>query len=327
MTEATLAVSYADIASAAKTLEGVAHRTPVLTSHQADAHANARLFFKCENFQRVGAFKFRGAYNAISNLSEAQKRQGVIAFSSGNHAQAMALSARLLGVHATIVMPHDAPAMKLSATRGYGAEVVIYHREHEDREVVAAKLVSERGLSLIPPYDHASVIAGQGTATKELIEEVGPLDYLFVCVGGGGLISGSAIAAAHLSPGCTVIGVEPEAGNDAQQSLRSGKIVHIPLPNTIADGAQTLHVGNLTLPIMQAYVKDIVTVSDDQLRTQMRFFAERMKIVVEPTGCLGAAAVMSRVVDVSNARVGVIVSGGNVDSETLCRCLSAAASL
>ncbi len=327
MNDSTLAVSYADILGAAQRLEGVAHRTPVLTSSQADEIAGAKLFFKCENFQRIGAFKFRGAYNAILCLSDAQRQQGVVAFSSGNHAQAVALSARMLGVKATIVMPHDAPAMKLAATRGYGAEVVIYHRQNEDREVVARKLVNERGLALIPPFDYAPVIAGQGTAAKELFEDVGTLDYLFVCVGGGGLLAGSAISAAHLSPDCRVIGVEPEAGNDAQQALRSGSRVHIPVPDTIADGAQTQQVGALTLPIMQAHVKDIVTVNDDQLRKQMRFFVERMKIVVEPTGCLGAAAVMNRIVDVKDARVGVIVSGGNVDPDTLCRCLGAAAAV
>lgn len=327
MSDSTLAVSYADILGAAQRLEGVAHRTPVLTSSQADERTGAKIFFKCENFQRIGAFKFRGAYNAISCLSEAQRRQGVVAFSSGNHAQAVALSARMLGVKAAIVMPHDAPAMKLAATRGYGAEVVIYHRQNEDRETVAGKLVSERGLSLIPPFDYAPVIAGQGTAAKELFDSVGALDYLFVCVGGGGLIAGSAVAAAQLSPGCSVIGVEPEAGNDAQQSLKSGTRVHIAVPDTIADGAQTQQVGKLTLPIMQAHVKDILTVSDDQLCTQMRFFVERMKIVVEPTGCLGAAAVLNQLVDVAGARVGVIVSGGNVDPDTLCRCLGAAASL
>lgn len=327
MNDTTLAVNYTDVLDAARRLEGVAHRTPVMTSRQADEKTGAKLFFKCENFQRIGAFKFRGAYNAISCLSEAQRRQGVVAFSSGNHAQAVALSARMLGVKATIVMPHDAPAMKLAATRSYGAEVVIYHRQNEDREVVAGKLVNERGLALIPPFDYAPVIAGQGTAAKELFEEVGALDYLFVCVGGGGLIAGSAISAAHLAPDCRVIGVEPEAGNDVQQSLRSGTRVHIAVPDTIADGAQTQQVGKLTLPIIQAHVKDIVTVSDDQLRTQMRFFVERMKIVVEPTGCLGAAAVMNRIVDVAGARVGVIVSGGNVDPDSLCRCLAAAGPL
>lgn len=323
MTDPHLAVSYADVARAARTLSGIAHHTPVLTSHQADELAGAHVFFKCENLQRVGAFKFRGAYNAISRLDDRQRAAGVVAFSSGNHAQAIALAARMLGAPATVVMPHDAPALKLAATRGYGATVVLYDRDKEDRETVASALVQGKGLTLIPPYDHADVIAGQGTAAKELIEEVGPLDYLFVCVGGGGLLSGSAIAAAELSPECTVIGVEPEAGNDAQQSLRSGHIVRIAVPDTIADGARTQYIGKLVLPILQAYVRDIVTVSDDQLRAQMRFFAERMKIVVEPTGCLAAAAVLNRVVDIAGARVGVIVTGGNVDPKLFCDCITA----
>lgn len=317
MTKNNLAVCYDDIVSASNTLKNIAHRTPVLTSSQADEQANARLFFKCENFQRIGAFKFRGAYNAISKLNQDQQRKGVVAFSSGNHAQAVALAGRMLGVQVRIVMPHDAPAMKVAATRGYGAEVIIYQRGVEDREVVAKRLVEEHALSLIPPFDHPHVIAGQGTAAKELFEEVGQLDYLFVSTGGGGLLSGSAIAAAHLSPQCVVIGVEPEAGNDVQQSLRSGKPVHIPVPNTIADGAQTQQVGQLTFPILQTYVKDIVTVTDAQLCTQMRFFAERMKMIVEPTGCLAAAAVMHKVLDVAGARVGIIVSGGNVDVDML----------
>lgn len=321
---AALAVNYQDIVAAAKRLEGVARRTPVLTSGQADRQADASIFFKCENFQRVGAFKFRGAYNAISCLSEEQKQRGVVAFSSGNHAQGMALAARMLGVHATIVMPGNAPAMKLAATREYGAEIILYDREREDREVIAARLSDERGCAVIPAYDHPDVIAGQGTAAKELFDTVGPLDYLFVCTGGGGLLSGCAIAAAHLSPGCIVIGVEPEAGNDAQQSLRTGNVVHIPVPDTIADGAQTQHIGKLVLPILQAYVKDIITVSDDQLRTQMRFFAERMKIVVEPAGCLAAAAVMHRALAFSGAKVGVIVSGGNVDMTLFANSIAAA---
>jgi threonine dehydratase len=324
MTAAKLAVTYQDIAAAAERLQGVAHQTPVLTSGHADRQANAAVFFKCENFQRVGAFKFRGAYNAISCLSEAQKQQGVVAFSSGNHAQGIALAARMLGVRATIVMPGNAPAMKLAATREYGAEIMLYDREREDREVIAARLSSERGCAIIPAYDHRDVIAGQGTVAKELFDAVGPLDYLFVCTGGGGLLSGCAIAAAHLSPKCIVIGVEPEAGNDAQQSLRSGNIVHIPVPDTIADGAQTQHIGELVLPIIQAYVKDIVTVSDAQLRTQMRFFAERMKIVVEPAGCLAAAAVMHKAFEFQGAKVGVVVSGGNVDMELFGRCIAAA---
>jgi threonine dehydratase len=306
-------IGYPDVAAAAQTLQGVARRTPVLTSQQADAIAGAGLYFKCENFQRAGAFKFRGAYNALSRFSAAQRRRGAVAFSSGNHAQAVALAARLLEMPAVIVMPGDAAPAKLVATREYGAEVVPYDRYAEDRAAIAERLVSERGATLVPPFDHPDVIAGQGTVARELIEETGPLDYLFVCVGGGGLLAGCAIAAAELSPRCKVIGVEPEAGNDAQQSLRSGAIVHIPVPQTIADGAQTTAVGKLTFPIMQRLVSDIVTVSDEQLRTQMRFFAERMKIVVEPTGCLAAAAVMNRVIDVRGLRVGVVVSGGNVD--------------
>ena len=308
-----LAVSYADIAQAAQVLSGVAHRTPVLTSQQADAATGASLFFKCENFQRAGAFKFRGAYNALSQLSPAQKQRGVIAFSSGNHAQAVALAGRMLNVATCIVMPHDAPAMKIAATREYGGQVVLYQRGVEDREVVAGRIVAERGLALIPPYDHPDVIAGQGTVALELIEEVGPLDYLFVCTGGGGLLSGCAIATARLAPHCKIIGVEPEAGNDVQQSMRTGTRVHIDVPATIADGAQTQQVGKLTFPILQALVSEIVTVSDLQLCRQIRFFAERMKIVVEPTGCLAAAAVLNNVVDVTGARVGIIVSGGNVD--------------
>lgn len=310
-----LAVNYDDILNAAHALEGVAHRTPVLTSTQADQHCNARLFFKCENFQRIGAFKFRGAYNALSQFTTDQRKRGVLAFSSGNHAQAIALAAQILKVQACIVMPHDAPAMKIAATKAYGAEVVLYQRGIEERESVAGRILEQRGFTLIPPFDHAHVIAGQGTAAKELFDEVGSLDYLFVCTGGGGLISGCAIAASHLSPQCIVIGVEPLAGNDVQQSLRTGQRIHIPLPATIADGAQTQQVGQLTFPIIQAHVKDIVTVTDEQLCTQMRFFAERMKIVVEPTGCLAAAAVMHKVIDVSEKRVGVIVSGGNIDIE------------
>ncbi len=326
MAETRLAVTYQDIAAAAQRLDGVAHRTPVQTSRQADELAGAKLFFKCENFQRVGAFKFRGAYNAISCLSDGQRAAGVVAFSSGNHAQGMALAARMLGVKVTIVMPTDAPAMKLAATRGYGAEVILYDRKTEDREAIAARLATERGSPVIPAYDHADVIAGQGTSAVELFEEAGPLDYLFVPMGGGGLLSGCSIAAATLSPGCKVIGVEPEAGNDGQRSLRSGEIVHIPMPETIADGAQTQHIGKLVLPILQAHVKDVMTVSDDQLRTQMRFFVERMKMVVEPTGCLAAAAVMHRLVDVVGKRVGVVISGGNVDPLALSACLASAGS-
>jgi threo-3-hydroxy-L-aspartate ammonia-lyase len=308
-----LPISFEDVAAAASRLRGVAHRTPVMTSRTADARSGGQLFFKCENLQRMGAFKFRGAYNALAQFTPEQRRAGALAFSSGNHAQAIALAARLLGMPAVIVMPKDAPRMKIEATRGYGAEVVLYDRYAENREALAARLAEERGMTLIPPYDHAHVMAGQGTAALELIEEVGELDLLFVCVGGGGLVSGCAVAARHLLPGCRVIGVEPEAGNDVQQSLARGEIVHIDVPRTIADGAQTQHAGRLTFPVIQALVERVVTVSDEQLVSTMRFFGERMKIIVEPTGCLGAAAALDNVVDVRGKRAGVILSGGNID--------------
>ena len=316
-----LAISYADIAAAAARLQGVAHRTPVMSSRTADEITGAQVFFKCENLQRMGAFKFRGAYNALSQFSPAQRRTGAIAFSSGNHAQAIALSARLLHMPSVIVMPADSPAAKLAATRGYqegqaGSEVVIYDRYTEDREAIGKRLAIERGMTLIPPYDHPHVMAGQGTAAAELIEQTaagGPLDLLLVCVGGGGLISGCAVAAKHLCPGIEVVGVEPEAGNDTQQSLARGEIVHIDTPRTIADGAQTQHSGTLTFPVIQQLVSRIVTVSDAQLVEAMRFFAERLKLVVEPTGALGAAALLQSVVPARGKRVGVIISGGNVD--------------
>jgi len=309
----SLPVSYADIERARERLKGVAHRTPVLTSHTANAATGAHLFFKCENLQRMGAFKFRGAYNSLAQFSPQQRKHGVVAFSSGNHAQAIALAARLLGIPATIVMPHDAPQMKIEATRGYGAEVIGYDRYKEDREAIGKRLAAERSLTLIPPFDHAHVIAGQGTAAAELIEDVGALDLLLVCVGGGGLISGSAVAARHLAPDCRVIGVEPEAGDDVQRSFRAGQIVHIDVPKTIADGAQTQQPGVLTFATIQALVSDIVTVSDAALVRAMRFFAERMKVVVEPTGALAAAAALEGKVPVVGKRVGVIVSGGNID--------------
>ena len=309
----TLAISYADVAAAAQRLAGVAHRTPVMTSRTANEITGAELFFKCENLQRMGAFKFRGAYNALAQFTPEQCKGGVVAFSSGNHAQAIALSARLLGMPATIVMPQDAPAIKIEATRGYGAEVLLYDRYTEDREAIGQRLARERGMTLIPPYDHPHVMAGQGTAALELMQDVGRLDLLLVCVGGGGLISGCAVAAHHLQPDCRVIGVEPEAGNDVQQSLRKGEIVHIDVPHTIADGAQTQHPGRYTFPVIQALVADVVTVSDEALKRALRFFAGRMKIVVEPTGCLGAAAAFEQAIDVRGRRVGVILSGGNVD--------------
>lgn len=305
--------TYDDVAAAAVRLAGHAHRTPVLRSRTADALLGAEVFFKCENLQRAGAFKFRGAFNALSRFDAAQRRAGVVAFSSGNHAQAIALAGRLLGIPAAIVMPQDAPAAKVAATRGYGAEVILFDRYTEDREAIGRRLAHERGMTLVPPFDHADVIAGQGTATKELIDEVGPLDDLFVCLGGGGLISGAALAARALSPACRVHGVEPEAGNDAQQSLARGEIVHIATPQTIADGAQTQHVGELTFAIIRRDVDDILTASDAQLVLAMRFFAERMKLVVEPTGCLGFAAACHAGPALQGRRVGVIVSGGNID--------------
>ena len=309
----TLPISHDDVVAAHERIRGVAHRTPVLTSTTANALTGAQLFFKCENFQRMGAFKFRGAYNAIAQFTPEQKAGGVITFSSGNHAQAIALSARLLGVKAVIVMPNDAPAVKVDATRGYGGEVVFYDRYTEDREALGRRLAAERGLTLIPPYDHPHVMAGQGTAAKELIEEVGELDLLLVPLGGGGLLSGCASAARALAPACRVIGVEPEAGNDGQRSLRSGAIVHIDTPQTIADGAQTQHLGEYTFAVIRALVDDVVTVGDAELVETMAFFASRMKAVVEPTGCLAAAAALKQKVDVRGKRVGVIVSGGNVD--------------
>lgn len=285
----------------------------MLTSRTANEIAGCELFFKCENFQRIGAFKFRGAYNALSRFDAAQRAAGVLTFSSGNHAQAIALSARLQGIAATIIMPEDAPAAKMAATRGYGAEIITYNRYTEDRDVLGRKLAQERGMTLIPPYDHADVIAGQGTAAKELFEETGPLDVLLVCLGGGGLLSGSALSAAALSPECRVIGVEPEAGNDGLLSLQRGEIVHIDAPKTLADGAATTHLGTLTFALIQRYVSQIVTVSDDELVQTMKFFAQRMKLVVEPTGCLAATAALQKKVSLAGKRVGVVVSGGNVD--------------
>ncbi len=305
--------SYDDVAAAARRLEGYAHRTPVLRSRTVDEALGASVFFKCENFQRMGAFKFRGAFNALSRFDARQRQAGVVAFSSGNHAQAVALAARLLGMPASIVMPHDAPVQKVAATQGYGGKVVFYDRYTEDREAIGARLAEQHGMTLVPPYDHTDVIAGQGTAAKELLDEVGPLDALYVCLGGGGLLSGSALAARALSPQAKLYGVEPEAGNDGQQSFRSGAIVHIATPKTIADGAQTQHLGKLTFDIIRRDVDDILTASDAELIEAMRFFAERMKVVVEPTGCLGFAAARRQVQ--RGQRVGVIVSGGNVDMQ------------
>ncbi len=317
-----MSITYEDVVAAAGRIEGHAHRTPVLTSRTANDELGAEIFFKAENMQRMGAFKFRGAFNALSRFNEEQRKAGVVAFSSGNHAQAIALSAKLLGIPATIIMPEDAPASKIAATRGYGGNVVTYDRYKEDREAIGRKLAEENGMTLIPPYDHADVIAGQGTAAKELFEEVGELDYFFVCLGGGGLLSGSTLATRALSPKCKLYGVEPEAGNDGQQSFRSGSIVPIDTPKTIADGAQTQHLGSLTFPIIQREVEDILTVSDAELVDAMRFFAARMKIVVEPTGCLGFAAARKMKEELRGKRVGVLISGGNVDIERFAALLS-----
>jgi len=306
-------LQFSEVEKAALRIKGVAHHTPVLTSTTANRLARAQLFFKCENFQRSGAFKFRGAYNALSKFTEDQRRAGVLTYSSGNHAQAIALSASLLGMAASIIMPHDAPALKVAATKGYGAEVIVYDRYKQNREEIGRRLAQQRGMTLIPPYDHPDVICGQGTAAMELFADTGPLDVLLVCLGGGGLLAGSALAAAAMSPDCRIIGVEPEAGNDGQQSLRSGAVVHIAVPDTIADGAMVTHLGAHNFEVIRREVDDIVTVSDDQLVATMRFFAERMKMIVEPTGCLAAAAALQGVVAVEGKKVGILVSGGNVD--------------
>ena len=312
-----MTVTWEDIVSASARIEGVAHRTPVLTSTTANERTGAQLFFKAENTHRMCAFNVRGAYNALSQFSDDQKQAGVIAFSSGNHAQAIALAAKILGIKATIVMPEDAPANKLAATRGYGAEVVLYDRYKEDREAIGNRIAEEQGGTVIPPFDHPHIIAGQGTAAKELIEDVGELDMVVTSLGGGGLLAGTAIAThAHL-PNAAIYGVEPEAGNDGQQSFRTGKLVTIEAPRTIADGAQTLRLGNLTFPIIQEHVTDVVTATDDELLEAMRFMAFRMKQVVEPTGCLPVAAVMNGVIDVAGKRVGIILSGGNVGENML----------
>lgn len=310
--------TYADVEAAASRIAGVAHRTPVLTSRTLDALTGAEFFFKCENFQRMGAFKFRGAFNALSKFSAEQRKAGVVAFSSGNHAQGIALSAQLLNIPATIVMPHDAPAAKVAATKGYGAQVVVYDRYKEDREAIGRRLAEENGLTLIPPYDHPDILSGQGTAARELFEETGALDHLFVPLGGGGLLSGTALATRALAPQCVLHGVEPEAGNDGQRSFRTGEIVHIDTPVTIADGAQTQHLGHLTFEIIKRDVNDILTASDADLVDAMKFFATRMKMLVEPTGCLGLAAARNMREQLAGKRVGVIISGGNIDLERFC---------
>ncbi|MCC6210111.1 MAG: threo-3-hydroxy-L-aspartate ammonia-lyase [Burkholderiales bacterium] len=305
-------VNFGDVAAAHERIRGVVHRTPVLTSATVNARTGARVFFKPENLQRMGAFKIRGAYNALAQLPADAKKRGVVAFSSGNHAQAVALSGNLLGIPATIVMPEDAPRVKLDATRGYGAEIIPY-KENQDREQLARQISVERGLTVIPPFDHPHIVAGQGTAAKELIEDAGPLDLLLVPCGGGGLLSGCAVAAKHLAPGCRVIGVEPAAGDDGLRSFRSGRIETVSRPRTIADGARTPSLGRLTFALIRRHVNDFITVTDEELLETMFFLWERMKLLVEPTGTLAACALLQGKLEAAGRRVGVVLSGGNVD--------------
>lgn len=319
----TLAITFVEVQAAAERLRGVANRTPIAASRTLNQTLDAQVFFKCESFQRGGAFKFRGAYNRLATLSAIERSRGVVAFSSGNHAQGVALAARELGVAATIVMPTDAPASKLAATRGYGAEVVLYDRATEDRESIARRLAEERGLTLVPPYDHPMIMAGQGTAALELIEEVGPLDLLLTPLGGGGLLSGSATVAMALNPATTVIGVETDTSNDWEQSLAQGRRVRIPAPDTIADGMRTEQPGALTFPVIQSLGVQVRTVRDDEVKSAMRHLLLRMKLLVEPTGAVPFALLRSgRLGDLSGKRIGVILSGGNVDPEVLCEVLS-----
>ncbi|HET6960756.1 MAG TPA: threo-3-hydroxy-L-aspartate ammonia-lyase [Vicinamibacterales bacterium] len=305
--------TFADIESAAGQIAGAAHKTPVATSRTVNRRTGAELFFKCENLQRAGAFKFRGAYNALSRLNADERRRGVVTFSSGNHAQAIALAGQVLDIPRVIVMPSDAPAVKRIATEGYGGEVILYDRDTEDREAIGRRLATERGLTLIPPYDHPHIIAGQGTAARELLEEIGPLDLLFVPCGGGGLLSGSAIAAKGMSPGCQVIGVEPAAGDDATRSFQTKQLQTVNNPKTVADGARTPSLGSLTFPLVMEHVSNMTTVDDLTLLKTMFYLWERMKLVVEPTGALAAAAALEGTTPIRGLRVGIILSGGNVD--------------
>lgn len=308
-------VRYEDVADAARRIEGVALRTPVVTSRTLDQLLSARVFLKCENLQRGGAFKFRGAYNALSRLSAEDRRRGVLTFSSGNHAGAIALAARLLGMPASVVMPANAPGVKRRATEGYGARIIGYDPETQDREEVARSLPEAASAALIPPYDHPDIVAGQGTAARELLDQAGPLELLLVPCGGGGLLSGSALSARALCPQCRVVGVEPDAADDATRSFRTRTLQTVRNPATIADGARTPSLGRITFPLVLAHVDDMVTVPDRELVRAMRFLWERTKLVVEPTGALGLAAALAGRVDVAGKRVGVILSGGNVDLE------------
>ncbi len=315
--QSNLAVAYSDIEAAAKNGCGVVHRTPVVTSTTINKKTDSQVFFKCENFQRAGSFKFRGAYNSLSGLSSSQKQRGVIAYSSGNHAQAIALAGKLLNIPCTIVMPNNAPDVKIAATRGYGAEVILYDPTTTDREKFTQGISSEKGLKIIPPYNYAPTVAGQGTAAKELIEEVGELDLLLVPCGGGGLLSGCAIAAKTLSPQCRIIGVEPKQADDATRSFHTGVLHKVNNPDTIADGARTPCLGEINFPLVLHYVDDMVTVSEEAIMTTMFFLWERLKIVVEPTGSLAAAALLQGVVTYPKAKIGVIISGGNVSLSSM----------
>ena len=311
--DTTALPTFDAVERAARRIDGVAHKTPIVTSRTVDARTGAQVFFKCENLQRGGAFKFRGAYNSLSNLSAEQQKRGVVAFSSGNHAQAVALAGQLLGIPRVIVMPSDSPQVKLDATADYGAEIVRYDREHEDREAIGRRLSEERGLAVIPPYDYADVIAGAGTAARELLLDTGPLDMIVTPCGGGGLVSGTALSAAALAPGCRVIGVEPLAGDDGVRSFQTKTLQTVKNPVTVADGARTPSLGRLTLPIVLDHVADMVAVDDPTLLRGMFYLWERLKLVVEPTGALAAAAVLEHTIDVRGLRVGVILSGGNVE--------------
>ena len=313
----TFPVSYSKIEEATQQLEGYAFKTPVLTSRTVNEITQAEVFFKCENFQRTGSFKFRGAFNALSKLSPEQKQQGILTYSSGNHAQAIALAGQILKIPTTIIMPLDAPTVKQEATRNYGAEIIFYDRSKTSREDLCLQIAQERKAVIIPPYNHTDVIAGQGTTALELIQEVGNLDILLVCCGGGGLLSGCAIATRQLSPNCRIIGVEPANADDATRSFYSKTLQKIDNPQTIADGARTPSLGSLTFPLVLHYVDEMVTVQEQAILKTMFFLWERMKLVVEPTGALAASALLEGIITAKNARNGVIISGGNVDFKNL----------
>ena len=316
------APNYENVLEAEKNIKEIAHITPVLTSSYLNQKLNCEIFFKCENFQKTGAFKFRGALNALKRLNEQQKKIGVVAFSSGNHAQGVALAAKLLKIPATILMPNDAPETKIAATKSYGAEIVFFDRYKESKEKIAQDMVNESGATLISSCDHPDVIAGQGTIAKELIDSVGTLDVIFVPVGGGGVLAGTLLTIKNSLPNCEVYGIEPEAGNDAQQSVERGEIVRIDVPNTIADGAQTQNLGEYNFSIIKGNVTIIDTVTDSELIDSMRFFSERLKIVVEPTGCLGLAGFIKNNEKFKNKKIGIIVTGGNVDIDNYSKLLT-----